>query len=80
MSNGQNTQNITLAVSLLAQLLAQAGSVIGTIQTAQASGTDVTDDQLAQMNADFTAAQNKLQADIDAMPDDASGTKVAGNT
>lgn len=66
MSNGQNTQNVTTAIGILAQLLVQAGTLATTIQTAQANGTDITDEQLDMFVKGDASARASLQADIDA--------------
>lgn len=61
--NGQNTIAYSnLAVTLLTQGL----QVLTTVQAAQASGTDITADQLAAAYADAQTSVNQLQAAIDA--------------
>jgi hypothetical protein len=57
-------QNILLALSLLGTLLQQAMGIGSAIATAQASGTDVTPEQLASFVTDWNTAKAKLDADI----------------
>ena len=64
MSGGNNTQNVLVAVQILEQLLASAGGLVGQIKQAQATGTDISDDQLNQMLADDKAARDQLLADV----------------
>lgn len=59
-----NPTNIELALSLLIGLVEQLASVAGLIKTAQASGVDITSDQLDQAAAQYTAAATQLNADI----------------
>ena len=66
MSDGNNTANISLAVGIIAQLLESAGTVTSAIQTAQAAGTDITDEQIAGFQATYASASAKLGTDIDA--------------
>jgi hypothetical protein len=56
--------NIAALISLVLNGLAQATSVMQTIQTAHANGTDVSDDQVKQALADAQAANDALQAAI----------------
>lgn len=66
MSNGQNTQNISLAIAFLAQLLQQGVEVAATIKQAQDAGVDITDAQLDAMFSDDDDAAVQFQKDIDA--------------
>lgn len=74
MSNGQVTNNISLAVGLIAQLVAQAGTVAQAIQTAQAAGRDLTDEESASFMQAYNDARAQALADIAA----SKGTPVAG--
>lgn len=64
MSDGQNTQNIELALGLISTLLTNAATVTTAIKTAQANGTDITDDQLDGFLVADAAAKQQLDADI----------------
>lgn len=78
MSNGQITNNVATAVDLLVQLLVQAGTIATTIQTAQAAGVDITDDQLDTMTAAAQGSIDTLQADINKVKS-AQGNLPLGN-
>lgn len=64
MSNGQNTQNVSLALGLLSSLLTNAAALSDQIKTAQASGVDLTDDQMTAIFAGYDAASTQLGQDI----------------
>lgn len=63
--NGQNT---TAAVSLATALLAQASTIMATVQAAQAEGRDLTKEELDGVFATDALEAAKEKAAIDAMP------------
>ena len=56
--------NLLLALQALGLILEQAQAVNALIQEAQASGQDITADQLAQLSSDYQTAVTQLNADI----------------
>lgn len=56
--------NVVLAVQILGSLITQALQVQQAIGAAQASGTDITDAQLATLTASATMDLSKLVSDI----------------
>ena len=58
--------NIILALNLLGSLLTQALSIGSAIASAQASGTDLTSDQVTSFADDAQTSLTKLASDITA--------------
>lgn len=65
MANGQNT---ALYGGLVVQLATQLLGMAQTWKTAQDTGVDITDDQLAAAKAGADSAGDDLQNTIDKMP------------